>query len=514
MSWWGWGERPARVDADAGRVIAGLEKRWGPLPRTAERAPKAPATDPDTVALLRDALGADVVRDDDQIRIQHAIGQSYPELHDAQRGVIARMPIAVLTPTTTDNVKAALSAAAERRLAALPYGGGTSVTSGVAGPDDPYVVLSLRGMRTLRAVDRTSLVATADAGMTGVELEAALAAHGLTLGHYPQSFERSTVGGWIATRSVGQLSTGLGAIADLVTGMRAVTPLDVVLPSQPRASEGPDLREIFLGSEGRFGVITEAYLRVRPRPESRHAEAWLCASFDAGADAIRRLLQGGIAPSLVRLSDEVETAMLGVTGGALLLTGVEGSTQEVALTRGRIASAVGPTARSLGADVATRWYETRFDAPYLRDALLERDVLADSLETATTWSQLTQLYSSVREALARALDPHGRAVVLCHISHVYAIGASLYFTFLAPGGDGAQDRWVAAKDAALRAITAHGGVISHHHGVGRDHRAAVTNRYGGYAHRVVDAIASVFDPNSVLAANRPGRARTTPADAP
>ena len=510
-TWWGWGERDARLEAGANAVIAELERRWGPLPRAPESAITLAPTDQRIVATLRDRLGRDLVREDDDARRCHSIGQSYPELRDARRGRVARAPLAVVVPRSSGEVKAALAAAQAIGIAALPYGGGTSVTGGVAGPDDPYVVVSLRAMRSLQDVDAASQLARVDAGMTGPELEAALASHGLTLGHYPQSFERSTVGGWIATRSVGQLSTGVGSIADLAVGMRVVAPTgDVVLPAQPPASEGPDLRELMLGSEGRFGVITDATLRVRPRPETRRADAWLCASFAEGADVVRRLLQSGIAPEMARLSDEVESAMQGVPGGALLVIAHEGSAADVERVAQRVASVVGSAARSLGSAAAMRWYETRYDAPYLRDALLERDVLADSLETATTWSRLADVYAATRRALASRLDAQGRAIVLCHLSHAYAIGASLYFTFLAPGGDDAEVRWREAKRAALDAIVGNGGVVSHHHGIGRDHREWVADRYGGYAARVVDGVATAFDPGRVLAGNRPGRARTTP----
>ena len=507
-AWWSWGERPARVQADATRILSDLERRWGPLPERVDVRVALPRSNAEMIAKLKDALGAVFVREDAEARLAHAIGQSYPELFDARRGVLRRAPIAVIMPTLVEHVAAALRVARPLGLAVLPYGGGSSVTGGVAGPDDPYIALSLRGLHELRRVDRTSLVAVVDSGASGPELEAALAQQGVTLGHYPQSFERSTVGGWIATRSVGQLSTGVGSIADLLVGLRAIAPIgDVVLPAQPAASEGIDLQELLLGSEGRIAVITEATLRVRPLPEERRTFAWRCASFAEGADLVRAILQEGIAPELVRLSDEVESAMLGLAG-SLLLVGVEGTARRVASASAQIGALVGTRAAALDASVAARWYETRFDAPYLRDALLERDVIADSLETATLWSGLGELYARTRMAIARTLDPGGRTIVLCHLSHAYATGASLYFTFLAPGGDDALARWISAKRAALDAIVAAGGVVSHHHGIGRDHREWLARRYGNVA-KIADTVANAFDPTRVLAANRPGRVRTT-----
>ncbi|TMB94145.1 MAG: FAD-binding oxidoreductase [Chloroflexi bacterium] len=473
-AWWSWGERPARVQAEASRILTDLERTWGPLPSNVDVRVALPRSQPEVVQQLREAVGAVSVHDEAEARMRHAIGQSYPELLDARRGTLRHAPLAVVMPTLGEHITATLKAVRPLGLAVLPYGGGTSVTGGVAGPDDPYIVLSLRGMRALRRVDRASLVATVDAGMNGTELEAALAKEGVTLGHYPQSFERSTVGGWVATRSVGQFSTGVGSIAELVAGLRAISPTgDIVLPAQPAASEGIDLE---------------------------------------GAEVIRALLQEGVAPELVRLSDDVESAMLGVPSGALLLIGAEGTANDVASMAERVSAVIGTRASPLDAPLAARWYETRFDAPFLRDALIERDVIADSLETAALWSDLMELYVKTRGAIARALDPGGRTIVLCHVSHAYATGASLYFTFLAPGGDDALARWTAAKRAALDAIVANGGVVSHHHGVGRDHREWLAKRYGN-ATRIVDAIAAAFDPTRMLAANRAGPVRTMPAAA-
>ena len=490
-AWWSWGERPARVQAEASRILTDLERTWGPLPSNVDVRVALPRSQPEVVQQLREAVGAVSVHDEAEARMRHAIGQSYPELLDARRGTLRHAPLAVVMPTLGEHITATLKAVRPLGLAVLPYGGGTSVTGGVAGPDDPYIVLSLRGMRALRRVDRASLVATVDAGMNGTELEA----------------------GRVATRSVGQFSTGVGSIAELVAGLRAISPTgDIVLPAQPAASEGIDLRELLLGSEGRCAVITEATLRVRPRPEEQRVAAWRCASFAEGAEVIRALLQEGVAPELVRLSDDVESAMLGVPSGALLLIGAEGTANDVASMAERVGAVIGTRASPLDAPLAARWYETRFDAPFLRDALIERDVIADSLETAALWSDLMELYVKTRGAIARALDPGGRTIVLCHVSHAYATGASLYFTFLAPGGDDALARWTAAKRAALDAIVANGGVVSHHHGVGRDHREWLAKRYGN-ATRIVDAIAAAFDPTRMLAANRAGPVRTMPAAA-
>jgi alkyldihydroxyacetonephosphate synthase len=501
-AWWAWGARPARVDADAAGLIADLESRWKNeliLPRE----PTLTRSDEQLVARLRDRLGEDAVRDDDATRARHAIGQSYRELAEAQRGIVPDPPMAVVTARSQQHVATALAECKSMGLAVVPFGGGTSVTGGVKGPAAPHIAISLRGLATLRSVDPVSLVATADAGMLGPELEAALAPHRLTLGHYPQSFERSTVGGWIATRSAGQFSTGVGAIADLVVGLRAVAPRgEIVIPAMPPSAEGPDLLQAIVGSEGRYGVITEASLRVRPAAERTAGAAWLFPSFAEGALVVRSLLQVGPAPALVRLSDEAETRALARTDGALLLVGASGAAADVSATLEAVGRAIGARGKAIGVAAYERWYATRYDAPYLRDALLERGMIADSLETSTLWTDLSAVHVAVRDALGRALDADGRAVVLCHLSHAYPTGASLYFTFIGPGGEDRVERWWAAKRAALDVMLANGATVSHHHGIGRDHRQWQARRLGETGMRAIDAVARELDPDRVLAANR------------
>ena len=467
------------------------------------REPSVPASDAAVLAKLRDRLGTEAVRDDAETRARHAIGQSYRELALAQHGIVRDPPVAVVFARSREHVAETLAACASLGLAVVPFGGGTSVTGGVAGPDVPHVTLSLRGLATLRDVDPVSSVAIADAGMLGPELEAALAPHALTLGHFPQSFERSTVGGWAATRSAGQFSTGVGDIDDLVVGLRAVAPRgEVVIPAMPPSAEGPDLLQMIVGSEGRYGVITEVALRVRPAPQRTAGAAWLFPSFEEGAFALRSLLQIGPAPALIRLSDPHETRMLARTDGALLLVAASGAAADVSATVDGVGRAIGARAKALGAAPYDRWFATRYDAPYLRDALLERGFIADSLETSALWTNLSAVHRAVRDALARALDPQGRALVLAHLSHAYATGASLYFTFVAPGGDDAVERWWSAKRAALEAMLANGATVSHHHGIGRDHREWQARRLGETGMRALDAVAAALDPDRVLAANR------------
>jgi alkyldihydroxyacetonephosphate synthase len=421
-----------------------------------------------------------------------------------------------------------LSACAGAGVRVVPFGGGTSVTGGVNAPggDAPAVALDLERLAGLEALDERSGLATFGAGTFGPALEEALAVHRLTLGHFPQSFERSTLGGWIATRSSGQESLGYGGIADLVAGLSLVAPAGRLdLPAFPATAAGPDLRALVLGSEGRFGVVTRATVRVRARPEGPRIAAALLPSWAAGLEAARAALREGGPLGMLRLSDEAETQValtLGLHGhplrGAaarlwLRARGVAGPS--CLLLLGAAPGAAGP--RSLEAAVALvrerggvglgdrpgrRWLRDRFRHPHLRDSLLDAGIAADSVETAAPWSRLAGLSRAVGTAIADALGAQGeRGAVLCHVSHAYQDGASLYFTFFfrcPPDLDRALRRWASVKRAATAAIHAGGGTLSHHHGVGSWHAPWLAAEIGGDGVRTLAAAAAALDPSGVM----------------
>ncbi len=463
---------------------------------------------------------------DRESRIRHACGKSYRDLVRLRSGAIATAPAAVAVPRTHDQVRELLRVAAEARLPVVPFGGGTSVVGGVEGPSGPYLALSLRGLDRLISLDPLSRVAHLEAGMLGPEVEAALGQQGFTLGHFPQSFEFSTLGGWIAARSAGQQSTRYGKIEDMVVSLRVATPAgDLETPVVPASSEGPDLNRVLAGGEGALGVITEAWLRVHPSPAARHHVGVLLPDFESGIGAIRTLMQSGGRPATFRLSDASETeatfAMrttspsrlqsaaaavvkrwLGpMEGRCLLIAGFEGTGAEVRIQRAAAGKALkAARAVSLGAGVGREWFAHRFDLPYLRDVLLDRGVMVDTLETATTWSNLENLHGAVTRALQQSLEAWGTpAWVFCHVSHAYEVGASLYFTFAAR-----QDRerpiaqWQAAKIAATEAIVASGGALSHHHGIGRDTAPWLGARLkeGGMA--LLKGVKEGVDPSGVM----------------
>ena len=459
-------------------------------------------------------------------RVSHAVGRSYPDLVRIRSGDGSMAPDAVVTPESVAQLRGVLAACSRAGVAVIPFGGGTSVVGGVEalrGPHSAAISLDLSRLDSLLGVDPVSLTATVEPGLLGPELERRLGAQGMTLGHFPQSFEYSTVGGWVATRSAGQASTGYGRIDELVEAVRCETPVgELSTLDVPATAAGPSLRELVVGSEGTLGVIAAATLRVRRLPEARHYEAWSFRSFEEGAGAYRAMAQAGACPDVARLSDEEETRLskaLAAGGGAaqragesylrlrghargcLAFTGFEGTHDEVARRRRRAAVLLRACGGlSLGQRPGRSWLRGRFAAPYLRDEMLDRGAMVETLETATTWSNLSSLYAAVRQALVESLSSRGTPpLVICHISHLYASGASLYFTFLARQEEGQElDQWGAAKRAASDAIVAHGGTITHHHAVGIDHAPWMTAEVGELGLGVLRAAKDRLDPEGIM----------------
>ncbi len=546
MRWWGWGEDGHDAPLPPG-AQALLAAELGPLParrrdpvaledvRLWESALPAPAH-----ARLVVAVGPEHVRDDRRARVSHAAGRGYHDLVRLRAGDASGAPDAVVYPADAEQVAAVLRACAEEGVAVVPFGGGTSVVGGVEpwrGSFPAVIALDLARLDRLLAVDRVSLTATVQAGMTGPALEEALGEHGLTLGHFPQSFEHSTVGGWVATRSAGQASTGYGRIDANVVALRVVTPSgEIATRAVPASAAGPSLRELLVGSEGTLGVIVEVVLRVRARPTVRRYEGFSVPRFEAGVDAFRALVQAGAAPGVLRLSDPQETrvslAMSGGDGlatralkgylrvrgqrdGCLVIAGWAG-TAEAELRRRRTAAvrllrAHGAVA--LGTQVGHAWEHGRFHAPYLRDELLAHGVMVETLETATTWDRLLELHDAVAAALDGALRGRGTPpVVMSHVSHVYRAGASLYFTFVARQQQGEElAQWRAAKVAASEAILAGGGTITHHHAVGRDHAPWLPGEVGELGIELLRAAKATLDPAGIM---NPGKLVPPPDAAP
>ena len=497
-------------------------------------------------AELRALLGADAVRDDHAARVEHAAGKSYPDLVRLRAGEPTEAPDAVLYPSHPEQLGALLALCAKHAIAVVPYGGGTSVVGGVAplrGDQAAAVALDTRDLADLVNIDGESRLATVRAGMRVPALERRLAARGLTLGHFPQSFEYVSLGGCAASGGAGQASTGYGRFEELVVGIRLIAPAgEIALPARPASAAGPDLRGLLVGSEGTLGVIGELDLRVRAAPRERCFEGAFFADFPSGVSALRTLAQEHAAPPVTRLSDEAETRMSlaqaraaagagggegahqsirgalqararsragraylrarGYGKGCLAIFGFEGTPEEVERDMARVHAVVRdhgglPVGRSPG----EAWQRQRFAAPYLRDELLTHGVMVETLETATRWSNVRRLHRETRAAIERELRAQGsEGVAMCHVSHLYETGASLYFTLLARQREGAEiEQWRAVKRAASEAIVRHGGTITHHHGVGRDHLPWMERELGGaQGVRALRALKRQLDPAGIM----------------
>ena len=524
MRWNGWGD-PAQAAPlpdgvrDLLRDLLGVRPADTPPAALADLGVPAPRLGADVLdALARAAGGAEHVRTDAASRVRHTRGKSTPDLLRIRAGEVADAPDAVVLPGGHDEVLAVLRACAERRVAVVPFGGGTSVTGGLA----PYangsgfsgvVALDLRRLDRLTALDEVARTADLDAGLRAPEAERLLGERGFTLGHFPQSFEWATIGGFAATRGSGQASAGYGRFDEMVVGLTVATPAGPMrLGRAPRSAAGPDLRQLVLGSEGAFGVITSVTVRVRPLPQVRAYEGWRFGSFEQGAAALRALAQDGPLPTVLRLSDETETMVglarpedIGAAGGArsggcLVVTGYEGAAGEAADRRAGARVALRAAGGELlGEEPGAAWAEGRYRAPYLRDALLDAGAFAETLETAGFWPALPRLYEAVRGALTETLTAAGTPpLIMCHISHVYETGASLYFTVVGARGDDPLGAWERAKRAASDAILECGGTITHHHGVGTDHRPWYAREIGPLGVAALRAVKSTLDPAGIL----------------
>ncbi|MGW4563910.1 FAD-binding oxidoreductase [Streptomyces sp. NPDC004561] len=519
MLWNGWGD-PAKAAPLPETVTGLLRDLFGVKPRTTPALAlediRLPGTTADPAALkaLAEAVGGDEhVRTDPESRIRHTRGKSTPDLLRLRAGDVSDVPQAVVLPASHDEVLAVLHACAAHGLAAVPFGGGTSVVGGLAPERRAFVALDLRRMNGLLDLDPVSRTAVLQPGLRAPEAEALLAERGFTLGHFPQSFEWATIGGFAAARSSGQASAGYGRFDEMVLGLTLATPQGTVESGRaPRSAAGPDLRQLILGSEGAFGVITSVTVRIRPLPEVRVYEGWRFASFEEGAAALRRLAQDGPRPTVLRLSDETET-LIGLASpdaigaglarsdaGCLAITGYEGTPEDTAQRREQAAAVLTACGGILvGTEPGERWAHGRYSAPYLRDALLDVGAFAETLETAAFWSRVPDLYAAVRTALTDTLTEAGTPpLVMCHISHVYENGASLYFTVVSAQGEDPVAHWTPAKHAANEAVLAAGGTISHHHGVGTDHRDWYVREAGELAVDALRAVKHRLDPDGLL----------------
>lgn len=518
MKWNAWGDPAAAKPLSEGiRTLLsqalGVDASDAPEPSAEEVRLRPSTLTAAHIEALAALVGATNLSTDDADRLLRAGGKSTLDLLRRNSSATQDAPDAVLTPGTEDEIAAILTYCSQHGIAVVPFGGGTSVVGGLdpdRGALNAVISLDLRRFDQLHTIDVESGEAELGAGVTGPRAEELLAQHGFSLGHFPQSFLFATIGGFAATRSSGQDSAGYGRISDMVRGLRAVTPIGVLdLGRAPESAAGPDLRHLLVGSEGVFGIITRVRLRVHPIPASTRYEAWSFPDFATGAAALKAVVQTGTGPTVIRLSDEAETGVnlatteqIGgqqITGGCLAVTVFEGTDSHTESRHDETRALLEQFGTSLGEAPARAWEHGRFNAPYLRDSLLAAGALCETLETATSWSNLHALKQAVTEALTRALAESGTpALVLCHISHVYPTGASLYFTVVAGQRGNPLEQWQKAKAAASEAIMAAGGTITHHHAVGADHRPWMGEEIGEVGVQILRAVKQCVDPAGIL----------------
>ncbi|MCK6588739.1 MAG: FAD-binding oxidoreductase [Polyangiaceae bacterium] len=492
-SFWAWGYAGKLPDEDARRALAaqvaamlgGSDLGLRRLPRLEDAKLPAPrVAPPPELSAFSSASPAD--------RARCTYGKGYRDIARAFALDFSPAPDFVVMPSIDEEVQATLAWCSAARVAAIPFGGGTSVVGGVEGAvGEGYrgvVSIDMQAFSKVKEVDAASRAARIQAGAFGPSIEAQLAEHGLSLRHYPQSFEFSTLGGWIATRSGGHFATLYTHIDDFVQSVRMITPRGPLETRRlPASGAGPSPERLILGSEGALGVITEAWMRVQTKPRYRTSASVFFDDFMAGAGAARALAQAGLYPSNCRLLGAQEALLngVGVEGGAVLLIGFESADHAMDAWMARALEITsekggrcpkGPKSRDegeRGADVsAEAWRKAFLNAPYLQSALVSVGVIADTFETACTWDRFPSLYAGVTEAVEGAMrQACGAGTLMCRFTHVYPDGPAPYFTFIAPGRSGEElSQWAEIKRAASDALIERGATITHHHAVGRLHK--------------------------------------------
>jgi alkyldihydroxyacetonephosphate synthase len=485
---------------------AKLEERAAPRP-DAIKLPDARVQVPPKLA--------EFLSDDHGVRLLHAVGRSFRDLATLRSGKLAHAPDVVATPRNQNELLATMYWAQQNNYALIPYGGGSSVVGGInaEGMDafNGVVTLSLRAMNRVLEVDAQSAVVHAQAGILGPDLDAALKDHGLAVRHYPQSYFHSTLGGWVATRGAGHFSTLIAKIEDRVEAMSVALPDGRTLQTRalPASSVGIDPNRLWSGSEGTLGVITDVRLRCVRLPTEKKSAGIKFKTFEGALDCARTLLQAGIYPTQLRILDQYEHMLSAAYSGraatgALMVLGFESAgapTQALYDKTIEIASGMGGDVKDDGGKEAVGdWRSTFFRQPYLRDALLDYGVISDTFETAVPWSQVNEFYRQVRTATMKALVKQcGIGSVGCRSTHSYTDGCSLYFAFFGPGRHGALvEQWQEIKDAASNAVIAHGGTISHHHAMGRDHQRWGREEIPAPFRSAIRAAKRELDPQGIL----------------
>ena len=520
--WNGWGDEATLypLPAPAARYLAdrvgeGLHLQDATLEQAVQAVPAS-------------ALAAHpLITSDPEERLRHARGQSLPDWIALRSGQMRAYPDGVAYPASAAEVRSLLEYARKTGVKLIPYGGGTSVV-GHINPlpgTAPVLTMDLSRLNRLLELDETSQLATFEAGVSGPEIEKQLNARGYTLGHFPQSFELSTLGGWIVTRSSGQQSYHYGRIEALFAGGHVETPVgEMDLPVHPASAAGPDLKQLVLGSEGRLGVVTRATLRVRKQAPFEAFYGVFFHTWEEGATAVRLIAQAGVGVSMLRMSNALETTTTLALSGqdalvkwagrglravgfederALLVFGVTGTQRQATQARRETLEIMRANGGLMtGTAIGKMWKKSRFYAPYLRNTLWEAGYALDTLETALPWSEVTGTAEEVQKVIRAGLAEVGeRVLVFAHLSHVYRDGASIYVTYLyrrSNDPDETLRRWQVLKEPASRVILAHGGTISHQHGVGLDHAKYLPAEKGLLGMQTLESTIKLYDPDGMM----------------
>ncbi|MFE3324434.1 FAD-binding oxidoreductase [Streptomyces sp. NPDC059176] len=510
-SWWGWGTVDEALQDGECTALAGLVPGSAdtPLPVPDPCALELPKVRVDPPRALAPQLSATPWD-----RASHTYGKAYRDVVRALHGDLAAAPDQVAFPRTEQDVVDVLDWAADADVAVVPYGAGSSVVGGVEYRADHHrgvVSLDLSRLDRVLEVDPISRAARIQAGTLGPALEAQLRPHGLTLRHFPQSFQFSTLGGWLATRAGGHYATLYTHVDDLVESLRVVTPIGVNESLRlPGSGAGPSPDRLFLGSEGTLGVITEAWMRLQDRPRHKASTTVLFHDVDSAMNAVRGIAQSGLHPANCRLLDPGEAALAGVAheGESVLVLGAESAhapvdgrlAELVALTRDHGGSPA-PTSPGSEDAAAGAWRSAFLRMPYFRDALARMSVVTETFETACTWDRLPELYRTVRRELGDVVRnvTGAEGTINCRFTHVYPDGTAPYFTVIAPGRRGAEvAMWDEIKAAAMQILARHGATVTHHHAVGRDHRPGYDGqRPEPFAH-ALRAVKQALDPAGIL----------------
>ena len=540
MKWWGWGldgvafhheDKPGFAPFVLNAVKLDLHQAEPVVPPDLDSLPvPVPKLTDEFAAKLTDAVGDEHIHTDTLDRIVHTYGKSLRDLVRLRRAIIPRIPDAVLYPADEDQVRTIVDLAVAEDAVIIPFGGGTNISGSLEPPPDesrPVLSVDLGRMNKVLDIDAESGLARIQAGTLGPDLEEQLGARGWTMGHFPDSFTHSTLGGWVATRSSGMQSDKYGDIADITRGLRMVVPGDVlVIRPLPSTATGPSVREMALGSEGRLGVITEVTVHVHRLPEERVILGYLYPSWEAGLASMQEISASDAAPTVTRVSDANETGFSFATTKAkpgfnlsgklqkglfavlqrrgwdmskacLSFVGFEGAKSHVAYEKKLVKEIVG---RHGGIVVGTgpgRLYDQKkFDTPYLRDFLLDRGAAGDVSETAAPWSRLMEVYDNTVAAAHQAYAQIGcEGWIMCHLSHSYHSGACLYFTFaFVHGAEDPLGEYDVVKSAVQQSFVDHGGTLSHHHAVGTEHSRWLVQDISKPGVTMIDGVFAAIDP--------------------